>query len=743
MEVFEPRDFMAVEEPSVPALSHSVEVHLLQEKDVEIQVAEREHEVINYQELYPAAPIEVAYEDNMVHKYNSELTECTDSAEHELDDAEGEHFAEQNNFTLVLEGDGGDEDAEDMQPCNEDRVEPLTVEEHTYVTSALSKYVDICEPNHGVEVSFGGTEQGTSVMEEIPYVPENVTVAITENLIAVIKDTESKNFTEESNSQKETKEDEYLQASSKTPVKVMKLAIPEDKQMGEPTTLKELDELNDGRSSPGLQTVLKPPTPRRSIRKSSRFTESTNVDSGELSLPTTPRRGKKAKENIENQNNVYSTLQEEEMPISIRITRKTKNTVSEKNESTVMVETTAEESLPRQPSTPTRTRRGKLTAQEEQENMDTDLDQKAAMPQTPTRITRSRNIVLEKITSSQKEETDEPEPLATTPTRGRRGKRVVNELVKHFELNASQPDSKPSTSPPASPKKVSMRWARNKFENKTTEEESVKVAEQTSDTPRKKPRKSTINKSNVEEVTGVSEECIADGGQDSLVTVDSTKKANATINVRRGRKSVLPPVSEESLEERLQLPESQDKPGDEKDLTRITRTRSSNVLPHPDEFTVNFEFSTPTTKQKKKTKAQQAALPVSPEEMVAHTSSQFVFSPPSTRTRRATRSSVAGPVKNEDVKPQEPQETQDVPVEPVIRRPKGRPPKHKKKESTSKEPTWSPPPVEIQLLSPPESPAGDVADTKTVPVETKAEKNTLRRNRRRIMSKPVTRRKLR
>ncbi|KAG9464770.1 hypothetical protein GDO78_019421 [Eleutherodactylus coqui] len=132
--------------------------------------------------------------------------------------------------------------------------------------------------------------------------------------------------------------------------------------------------------------------------------------------------------------------------------------------------------------------------------------------------------------------------------------------------------------------------------------------------------------------------------------------------------------------------------------------------------------------------------------MSATTAPEYMFSPPSLRTRTSTRSistSVALKGKDETIK-KSLETLAVVPDKLVVKKPRRRPPMNKvKKDQSEDKAAWSPPPVKIQLLSPPESPAADVESTLSVKTRA-AGRNQSRKTRRRIVtSKPVSRRKIR
>ncbi|XP_041418029.1 protein ELYS isoform X2 [Xenopus laevis] len=519
---------------------------------------------------------------------------------------------------------------------------------------------------------------------------------------------------------------------------------------------------DDIKESPSVEDLqVQPSTPTRGRRgkviTSDDIKEPPSVEYLQVQ-PSTPTRGHKGK--VITSDDIKEPLSGEDLQVQPSTpTRGRKGKVITSDD---IKEPLSEEVLQEQPSTPTRGRRGRVITSDGKGYEC--VEEKNALPLTPTRITRSKNILEpekgisqiepEKGISqiepdkglSQIEDTGETEHEVVTPRRGRRGKRVVNELVKHFERNSSQPNIKADTSPPVSPKKVSLRWTRTRSENQrinATEEQASKIQEDLSDTPRKRYKKSS-NKMGFEETTDtVTEGAIVEDVQESLIISHLGKNPNTSI-VRSARKTALPPVTEDHSEQPLLPPESHSKVhsslaiADEENKTN-TRTRSGNKS-SVDVSAITFEFSTPKARTKKTAKG--SAVPT---ELIPST--QYAFSPPSTRTRRATRANVSEAVIEPQLQFQESCEIAETEVPEVpASKPRGRPPKHKAKAVTRvlKKPSWSTPPVEIKLISPPESPAVSETNTKTDSTEAKgAEKISVRRTRRRIIAKPVTRRKMR
>ncbi|NXU33093.1 ELYS protein, partial [Thalassarche chlororhynchos] len=165
----------------------------------------------------------------------------------------------------------------------------------------------------------------------------------------------------------------------------------------------------------------------------------------------------------------------------------------------------------------------------------------------------------------------------------------------------------------------------------------------------------------------------------------------------------------------------------------------------PVEENESFLFSPPLTKVTKKFKAGKADLPVQLKDLDPDLSSPFVFSPPLLRSRRKNVSSISRIVKEPELPTKEEEDTKSIESMGKQKLKRGRTAKSKVKKAsktTRKEGSWSPPPVEIKLISPFGSP---VDGTKTKQKETAdtAEK-TLRKNRKRLSNfpKPVVRRKM-
>ncbi|NXQ39697.1 ELYS protein, partial [Catharus fuscescens] len=155
-----------------------------------------------------------------------------------------------------------------------------------------------------------------------------------------------------------------------------------------------------------------------------------------------------------------------------------------------------------------------------------------------------------------------------------------------------------------------------------------------------------------------------------------------------------------------------------------------------------FLFSPPLTKLTKKFEAGKTDHPVQLKDLDPDLSSQFVFSPPLLRSRKKTVANISRIVKEAELPAKEEEDTKSMESGGKQKLKRGRTPQMKKASKTTKEGTWSPPPVEIKFISPFGSP---VDGTKTKQKETtEAAGKTLRKNKKRLSNfpKPVVRRKM-
>ncbi|XP_073528929.1 protein ELYS-like [Phyllobates terribilis] len=693
LQIMEENVLIVEEIPSIaPLFSHFAEI---QDLDYTVNIKAPEPEV-TYQQISSA--VEDPNGENNADRYcnNYESANENDSvdARKDLDD---EHSVPANNFSLILEGDDVEESlkADDVgdETLKAPSMDPCDLSDEKVNLTATVSSDETCDNALALD-----TEEGTKVTETLPSMSEPINAAIAENVLDALKENRDKDFTEEVNSDSvsENETERKLRNAhdiARTPVNKVKqtnsntvLRITPPEKVDE---LKlNLDELQTSPTEGKSTILIKPPTPRRSIRRTTKVSDNTN---NTLPLPTTPKRGsRKTKDNPENLSTTLPIQQKDQPSITTtRISRRTKNSASDQTQSTESETTVTEEIVTKMPASPARTRRGKAAALDNHINTGDIVDVKTVMPTTPTRITRSSKLVQERESESNIENV-ETEPLVSTRTRGLRNKQVVNELVKHFELGASQASNKPDSSPPHSPKRLLLRWSRVKSENQ-------------------------IDKKDTDDNNVTAQE---------VITVNSRKTAKKSIG-------------------KTDIEDSADVDEEQKRTTRSTRSKA-NIVTMPDATPVEFAFSSPTPRRGRKPKAQQTALLISPTKTPAPIASEYVFSPPSLSTRRTTRSKFSTSVmlEEKDVTVKESHEIAHVPDTPELKQPRGRPSKCRVKEDDQAE---DHPPIKIQLLSPPEKATGDSESTKPSSLKSKASdrKQSRKTKRRIIISKPVNRRNIR
>ncbi|XP_072288243.1 protein ELYS-like, partial [Pyxicephalus adspersus] len=476
------------------------------------------------------------------------------------------------------------------------------------------KTTDACPANAFTLVDG---ERETKIMETLPYVPEPIKVAVEENVVDVFKGASSKEFTSDGvgeSAQVNEPVKNRRGVHPRTPSKRRETkpeAVGNESIIRAVTPQKKMDVgklLESLETSPkeDASTAANPQTPRRTVRRSTRTTESTSSADLEVQLPVTPRRGRKPK--VQEEKPTLSTTQEGQSSSQI-FTRK-RSQVPEKTQNTDVDSAVVEEVTVQVPLSPGRTRRSKAAVLDQGNKGNEDvLDPKIGVL-TPTRITRSsKNLQeAEKEPSTKSSETENEQ--VTTPTRGRRGKRAVNELVKQFELSAAQPSYKEDSSPPVSPKRVALRWSRLKSEDQadqqTAEDEIAQSHEQNVDTPRKILRRSKVSKLG-EESTEPSENVPLVEQADEPAVTKATKKEN--LSIRQIRKRNLPAVPEETVEERLHSSQSLDSQDtapntdveEQTKSVRITRNRQ-NASSFLDASMATFAFTTPTPRRRKNAK---------------------------------------------------------------------------------------------------------------------------------------------
>nr|XP_014126569.1 protein ELYS [Zonotrichia albicollis] len=758
----------AAEAEEVPVSSNPPKT---EEINVIEDTSEPAPETSPYSELDPSNVLHYSYE-NIEQQFACDLPDNKDS---ECDAAEGDGdlFLSQNNFTLVLEGEEGE--AEMGDPTSADASKPDdTTKEEKPVTSLGNSESQEHVTNSVSTVT--GDQESQNIAESLPYVPEPIKVAIAENLLDVIKDTRSKEFTSE------VVEQSIHETIGKKVTRFQKAKAPLTpvlEAVGEETSRHHYGTAprtrTRGRLGRGLgvlsadtQQLLKTDSPALlglSPRRSTRLTKEApqtprlqteeNVQEEQTPVtPVTPRRGRKPKlSNLEKTESSLSdgqTLSDSTRPVTPRRgLRRAKEAASELQEQPNEEMPLAEGSITAS-FTSRRTKGGKsLGGSPETGKTDTDHQVKSAVsPSRSARKMKSFSLQFTEDTVKDQQVQLSDQLLLPVPSkRGRRRKISSSEVSENSDLDVSK-SSVPQTEfkLPVTPRRSARKAAQNVVadqESASSQEDihsGVKV--EALHTPKRKTRR--VPPENPEKVD-THEQTPAEPSEEPA-TPRTTVRTGQRGRKRRSVSVETPqgPGGSPLLLEDIN-PSGQDQTS--RALTdRVTRTRSRRTAIHQKlavEENEAFLFSPPLTKLTKKFEAGKTDHPVQFQDLDPDLSSQFVFSPPLLRSRRKTVASISRIVKEAELPAKEEEDTKSIEAGVKQKLKRGRTPKSEmKKGSKTTKDSWSPPPVEIKFISPFGSP---VDGTKTKQKETTdAAGKTLRKNKKRLSNfpKPVVRRKM-
>ncbi|KAI1240690.1 hypothetical protein IHE44_0009127 [Lamprotornis superbus] len=725
-----------------------------------------------YTDLDPSNDLHYSYE-NIEQQFACDLPDNKDS-ECDAIEGDGDVFLAQSNFTLVLEGEEGEAEMGDLTSVDASKPDDRTTEEKP-VTNLGNTESQEHVTNSVSTVT--GDQESQNIAESLPYVPEPIKVAIAENLLDVIKDTRSKEFTSE------VVEQSIHETIGKKVTRFQKAKaplMPVLEVVGEETsrhhygitprtrTRGQLSR-SPGVLSAGTQQLLKTDSPallglspRRSTRRTKEASETPRLQTEESAqedqipvTPVTPRRGRKPKlsnlEKTESSHSDAQTLSDSTQPVTPRRgSRRAKEAASELQEEINEERPLAESSIIAS-FTSRRTKGGKSSAGNP-ETGKTDTDHKVKTAVSPSRSARklkSFNLQFTEDTVKDQQVQLSDQLLLPVPgKRGRRRKMSPSEVSEHSDLDVSK-SSLPQTEfkLPVTPRRSARKAAQNLLadsEPASSQEDidsGVKV--EVLDTPKRRTRK--VPHENPEKVD-THEQTLAEPSE------EPTTPRTTVRTGRRGRKRRS--MSEETSQGPGGSPlllEDINPSGHgqtSRALTdRVTRTRSRRTAIRQKlsvEENEAFLFSPPLTKLTKKFEAGKTDHPVQLKDLDPDLSSQFVFSPPLLRSRRKNVASISRIVNEAELPAKEEEDTKSIESGGMQKLKRGRTPKSKLKKAskTTKEVSWSPPPVEIKFISPFGSP---VDGTKTKQKETTdAAGKTLRKNKKRLSNfpKPVVRRKM-
>ncbi|KAG8511828.1 Protein ELYS [Galemys pyrenaicus] len=741
------------EKPPIPDNSPDTqEIHVVEHEKLEVQDSGQEARSLSFNELYPSGTLKLQYNFDTIEQQFCDLPDNKDSAECDIAEVDGELFVAQSNFTLILEGEEGEVETGDSAASNNvlARVTNKGAEEKP-LHSGDNDNQDVANLSAVVN-----SDQESQKIEKLPYVPEPIKVAIAENLLDVIKDTRSKEITSDA---VEQSSHEDIPLVSQKVICATKLGKSTLKTVQETINVSQVNDMISSRTrlrgkhgqnlnvrsadvaTPemlGLSGMKK----TRKTKKISEASESACSDVEGMSqnqqIPqdsVTPRRGRRRKITQDTLESINSVEQELQATPGRKLRLK----------SSQLLEPTVEEtSFRKEDKTLSVTKKTPRRVKKSVENQGSfeavnDLKvSKAASPSRSTRKLRSANLEASEDTEYKQD---------GKPSRQRSRKIKEKEVsaahgIEDSKLDVSQLTLQTELGTPATPRKRGRPRKTNPTEDvgaKAREEERSPQKRDTLSVQRRSTRNTPAKNENTS-VERLSLEKSVSVPNDNFSTVmSSKKKLKRTEN--QSQKFSLCSISEENRDKK--------EPNDEEEKlhataaltksSRSTRTRSSKAILLPDLSEPKNEslFSPPASKVPRKVKAKKMDAPAQLKELVSDLSSQFVFSPPTLRTRQKNTSNTAKLVDElED-------DAQSVETggKPKAKRIRTAQTKHASK-NTEKESSWTPPPVEIKLISPLASPVGGVKNKprKTTEVTGKV----LGRNRKKLSSFPkqVLRRKM-
>ncbi|XP_026978188.1 protein ELYS isoform X3 [Sagmatias obliquidens] len=749
------------------------EIHVIEHEKLEVQDSGQEARNLSFSELYPSGTLKLRYNFDTIEQQFCDLPDNKDSAECDIAEVDGELFVPQSNFTLILEGEEGEVETGDSAASNvlAKAANAATEEKHVYSGE---------NDNHGHVANLPSvitSDQESQRVETLPYVPEPIKVAIAENLLDVIKDTRSKEITSDT---MEQSIQENIPLISQKVMCSTKLAKSTFKTVQETSTVTiNVGEVNDMISSRtrnrgrvqnlnvksaqqeesadvatpemlGLSVMKKT---RKTKEISGAFESACSDDKGishNQQIPQnsiTPRRGRRKKEinqdTLENINSVEPELQ-------VTPGRELRSLKS----SQLLEPATEETSFRKEVKLSSVTKRTPKRIKkplENQESVEVINDLKVSKVSSPSRSTRklrSSNLETSKNTGYKQDGESIEEQLPIQHSKRVKKKEVsASDVIEDSKLGSSQLTLQAEFDTPATPRKR----GRPRKINPSEDVDSKAVKEARSLKKREGlgiQRKSTRNTPAKSENADVGKPALEKSvlvPNEELVTAMSSKKKLTKRTENQNQKRLLRSISEKCIDEEMTDKEPNDR--EEKLLATValtrsshsTRTRSSKTILLPDlsePKNESFLFSSPVSKVPRKEKAKKIEAPVQLQELVSDLSSQFVFSPPTLRTRRKNTSNTSKLVAElED----DAQSIETVAKQQVKRT---RTAKTKQASKNTEKESWSPPPVEIKLISPLASPVDGVKSKprKTVEVTGKS----LGRSRKKLSSFPkqVLRRKM-
>nr|XP_019586431.1 PREDICTED: protein ELYS [Rhinolophus sinicus] len=753
------------------------EIHVIEHEKLEVEDSEQEARNLSFNE-YPSGTLKLQYNFETIEQQFCDLPDTKDTAECDVAEVDGELFVAQSNFTLILEGEEGEVETGDSAASN-------VLAKAAYIAPEEKHVYTGENGNHGHVAKLPSiitSDQESQKVETLPYVPEPIKVAIAENLLDVIKDTRSKEITSDTMEQPiheniplisqkvmcstksvksrfKTVEEtstvtlnvsqvgDTISSRTRTRGRVQNLAVKsvhqeEPAHVAAPEMLLGLSVTKKTRKTKDISEASTDTFPdAKGIPPNQQVTQNA----------VTPRRGRRKKEtNQDTLESMNSVEQEAQLTPGRELRRLRSSQLSEPSPKETSFRKEEKLSSVRK-RTPKRIKK----SVENQECVEIVNDLKVNKVTNSSRSTRKlRRADLEASEDTGREQDGKPSeqqlPIQRR-TRVKRGDVTASDVTEDLKLDSSQLALQAESDMPATPRKRGR--PRKIHPSPDVGSEAVKEVR----SPKKSivldvvQRRATRNTPAQRGSTGVRKPALETSvfvPNEELVTVVSSKKKLTKRTENQSQKRSLRPVSEKSgkgIDEETTNKE----PGDQKEAllakatltssSHSTRTRSRKAVLLPDLSEPKNEsvFSPPVSKVSRKQKAKKVGASEQLKELVSDLSSQLVVSPPALRTRRKN---ISNTPKLVDELEDNAQSIKTVGKQKV-KRIKTEKTKQASK-NTEKESSWSPPPVEIKLISPLASPIDGVKSKprKTAEVTAKA----IGRNRKKLSSFPkqVLRRKM-
>ncbi|KAM6219404.1 protein ELYS [Rhynchocyon petersi] len=744
------------------------EINVTEHEKVEAQDLEEENKNPSYDGFYPSGTLKLQYNFDTIEQQFCDFRD-KDSAECDVAEVDGELFVAQSNFTLILEGEEGEIETGDSTAPN------VVLKAVNTASEELTHGGEHDHQGHVVNLpSLLASKQESQKVETLPYVPEPIKVAIAENLLDVIKDTRSKEIPSET---MEQSIHESIPLVSQKVICSTKLVKSTSKTVEETSTV-EVNQVEDVVSSRtrtrgqrvqalNIKTQLEKSADNAAsetlgpsvIKKSRRTKEisvvSENVYPDEvkgisqkqqiLQTPVTPRRSRRKKTDQD----VLESINPVEKELHVPAHREFKQLES----SQLWESATKESSLNHKvtlPSLPRRTPKRIKKSIENQERVEILNDpkiNKKASPSKSVRKLRSAHLKASEDIKGEQEEKSNDQLSVKRSKRVKKREVGASDMMDHSKLDSSQLIVQTEFDMPATPRK---RGRPRKID--TPGGLGSETAEGVRSTPKQKvlssQRRSTRNTPARSENSDVGKPALEDPAllpNEELNTVVSSKKKLTKSTGKQSQKRSLHSISEEYLDKKKIHKESNNEGGllATAILTRSsrsTKTRSSKTVLLPDLSEPKSEpllFSTPVSKVPRKEKVKKTEASAQLKELVSDLSSPFVLSPPTLRTRQKNASHMSKFIDELE----DHSKLTEIVAKQKVKRLKITKTRQASRQ-TEEESPWSPPPVEIKLISPLASPNEEV---KSKPRKTaEVMERVLRRNRKKPSSFPkqILRRKM-